>query len=287
MSNVNRQILLACGRKLGFAEYGDPGGRPLLYCHGFPSSRLEAAFCHFAAQRLGIRIISVDRPGYGLSDFEPRRRLSAWPDDVKQLTEALGIERFGVLGVSGGGPYALACAWKMPEKLRSVKIVCSLAPLTQPETLRAMRWHTRLAFGLARRSYALLWLTYGSTVGTAIRVCPEIACGWQWLSGSPADRATLARSEVHALMQANLRESLRAGVRGALWDAVIYVRDWGFPLDQIQVPVEIWHGEADTIVPPWHCHVLAGALANGRVRLVAGEGHYSLPIEHCENILEG
>ena len=287
MNGTHRHIRLADGRRLGFAIYGDTQGRPLLYFHGFPSSRLEAAYCDGAARHQGICIVAVDRPGYGLSDFQPGRRLSAWPEDIKQLTEALGFERFGVLGVSGGGPYALACAWKMPEKLSSVKIVCSLAPLTQPETLRALHWHARLAFGLARRSYALLWLTYGITLGTAIRVCPEIACGWQWLPGSPADRATLAHSEVQALMQANLRESLRAGVRGALWDAVIYARDWGFPLDQIQVPVEIWHGEADTIVPPYHCHVLADALADGRVKLVAGEGHYSLPIEHCEIILEG
>ena len=89
-----------------------------------------------------VRLVAVDRPGYGLSDFVPQRRISDWPDDVLQLTRSLGDRRFAVMGVSGGGPYALACAWKMPEKLSAVKIVGGLAPLDRPETLRAMRWYT-------------------------------------------------------------------------------------------------------------------------------------------------
>ena len=285
MDTTHQYILLDGGRRLGYGEYGDPHGRPLLYFHGFPSSRLEAAFCDTAAQRLGIRIVSVDRPGYGLSDFEPHRRMSAWPDDVLQLTRSLGVERFAVIGVSGGGPYALACAWKMPEKLSAVKIVGGLAPLDQPETLRAMSWHTRLAFDLAKRSYILLWLTYGITVATMLRVCPQTVSAIHWLSGAPADRVTMGRSGVLALLLASIREGLRQGVRGALWDAVLYSRDWGFPLDRITIPVELWQGGADRIVPPCHVQVLAGSLAHPVVKMLEGEGHYSLPIDHGEAIL--
>jgi hypothetical protein len=110
MNASHGQIQLDDGRRLGYAEYGDPKGKPMLYCHGLPASRLEAAFCDTAAKQLGIRIVAVDRPGYGLSDFQAQRLMSGWPDDVLQLTGILGIERFAVMGVSGGGPYALACA---------------------------------------------------------------------------------------------------------------------------------------------------------------------------------
>ncbi len=279
------QIRLNDGRHLGYAEYGERCGRPLLYFHGLPSSRLEAAFCDAAARRLGIRIIAADRPGCGLSDLQPRRSLCDWPGDVLELTQSLGIERFAVLGVSGGGPYALACAWKIPDKLTDVKIVCGLAPLDHPGTLPAMRWHARLAFGLAQRSYPLLWLAYGVTVSAAIRLFPATAYSWQRATGSPADRAVLERDSVKAIMLATLQESVRQGVQGPLQDVVLYAHDWGFRLEDIDLPVALWHGEADRIVPPYHARFIAGALARSSLKLVEGEGHYSLPIGYCGDIL--
>jgi len=279
------QITLGDGRRLGYAEYGDPAGSPLLYFHGLPSSRLEAALCEGAGRRLGIRILAVDRPGYGLSDFQPGRRLCDWPDDVSTLAESLGIGRFAVMGVSGGGPYALACAWKIPEKLSAVKVVGGLAPLDQPETLHAMRWHARLAFKLARRSYALLWLVHGATLGGAIRMLPAVGYEWQRVNGSAADRAVLARDRVKRIMLATLRESVRQGVRGPLWDVMLYARAWGFRLEDIGIPVTLWHGTADRLVPPAHARVVAGALPHARLNVVEGEGHFSLPIDHGEAIL--
>lgn len=279
------QIQLGDGRRLGYAEYGDLRGSPLLYFHGLPSSRLEAACCDAAARRLGIRVVALDRPGYGLSDFKPHRRLVDWPDDVVTLTDRLGIGRFAVLGISGGGPYALACAWKIPERLAGVKIVGGLAPLDRPDTREAMRWHARLAFALARRSYALLWLAYGATLGGAIRMSDEIGYAWQRMTGSQADRATLARPGVKSLMLATLRESVRQGVRGPLWDVVLYAHDWGFLLEEITIPVVLWHGAADRMVPAYHARVNASLLRHAHLRLIEGEGHYSLPIDHCEAIL--
>jgi pimeloyl-ACP methyl ester carboxylesterase len=280
------QIILDDGRRLGYAEYGDPAGSPLLYFHGLPSSRLEAALCEEAGRRLGIRILAVDRPGYGLSDFQPGRRLTDWPDDVSTLAEGLGIGRFAVLGVSGGGPYALACAWKIPEKLSAVTVVGGLAPLDQPETLRAMHWDARLAFELARRSYILLWLAYGVTMGGAIRMLPSVGYQWQRLSGSAADRAALARERVKRIMLAALRESVRQGVRGPLWDVVLYAQAWGFRLEDIGIPVTLWHGMADRLVPLAHARVVASALPHARLHVVEG-GHFSLPVDHTEAILGG
>ena len=106
----HKQFTLPDGRSLGYAAYGDPQGKPLFFFHGFPSSRLEAQFTEGVAGRLGARIIAIDRPGFGRSDFKKERRIRDWPDDVLALADALGIDRFAVLGVSGGGPYAAACA---------------------------------------------------------------------------------------------------------------------------------------------------------------------------------
>jgi len=98
------------GRLLGYAEFGDPGGTPVMFFHGFPGSRLEGALGHEAAERAAVRMICIDRPGMGLSTFQPGRRMLDWPADVAALADALGIGRFAVGGVSGGGPYAAVCA---------------------------------------------------------------------------------------------------------------------------------------------------------------------------------
>src|SRR3954465_14232198 len=128
-NGVDRTIRLRDGRRLGYAEWGGLGGPPVLYFHGWPGSRLEGRLADEAARGEGVRLIALDRPGMGLSDYQPRRRLVDWPDDVLQLATALGLERFAVLGISGGGPYAAVCAWKLPEQLTRAEIVSSLAPL--------------------------------------------------------------------------------------------------------------------------------------------------------------
>jgi pimeloyl-ACP methyl ester carboxylesterase len=115
---TNRTIRLRDGRRLGYAEWGDPDGRPLFYFHGWPGARVEGRLGDEAARAQGVRMIALDRPGMGLSDYQPRRTLVDWPDDVIQLAAAMGLDRFAVLGISGGGPYAAACAWKLSDRLR-------------------------------------------------------------------------------------------------------------------------------------------------------------------------
>lgn len=151
-TSTEQVIRLADGRKLGYAEYGDPAGKPLMYFHGLPGSRLEAKLTEPTASRVKARVIGVDRPGYGLSDFKPQRALADWPNDVSELANALGLDRFAVLGVSGGGPYALACARKIPARLSAVGVVGGLGPVYQWWAVRDMRWVSRLGFSLARPS---------------------------------------------------------------------------------------------------------------------------------------
>lgn len=126
----SQSLVLPDGRLLGYAEFGHPTGSPLLYFHGFPMSRLEGWMTDKVARRQHIRVISVDRPGYGLSTFQPHRRITDWPADVQALASQLDISRFAVLGMSGGGPYALACAHSLPqEMLSAVGVMCGAPPV--------------------------------------------------------------------------------------------------------------------------------------------------------------
>ena len=113
----NQTLRLESGRSLGYAEWGDASGFPLVHFHGSSSSRLEHPVQPEVLE--GVRLVTIDRPGHGLSEFQPERTLLDWPRDVAALTDHLGIERFAVSGWSAGGPYALACAYRMPEQLHA------------------------------------------------------------------------------------------------------------------------------------------------------------------------
>ena len=125
----DRIIKLKDGRKLGFCEYGDPKGKPIFYFHGWPASRLSGSETDKAAKKLKIRVISPDRPGFGLSDYKEDRTLLGWADDVLELADQLKIKKFAVMGVSGGGPYSAVCAYKIPERVTKAGIVVGLAPV--------------------------------------------------------------------------------------------------------------------------------------------------------------
>jgi pimeloyl-ACP methyl ester carboxylesterase len=273
------------GRRLGYAEYGRRGGDPLFYFHGLPASRLEAAFLDPVARRRGVHVVSVDRPGFGLSDPAPLRSLRSFADDVVALAIELGIGRFGVLGVSAGGPYALACAFQIPARLCAVGVVGGLGPVYEDWAAAGMRWHARLAFRLAREAPWLLWPVHGALVGNFMRFCPGLTHRIVVAAAPMADSRVLRRPEVRAPLIASLRESMRQGPGGALQDLRLLARPWGFRSQDIAIPIDLWHGEDDLVVPPEHSRHQAAALPRSRVRFLPAEGHFSLPIEHMDEIL--
>src|SRR5262245_31323895 len=136
----HREIVLRDGRRLAYLEIGDARGRPLLHCHGAPSSRIEAElmFDRALVDELGVRVIVPDRPGMGWSDFQPRRRILDWPRDVSELASALGLGDFAVLGSSGGSPYALACGVLLRDRVRGVGVLGGIAPLDAPGMMAAI-----------------------------------------------------------------------------------------------------------------------------------------------------
>src|ERR1041384_820935 len=135
---LNQQITLRDGRRLGFVEHGDTKGRPLFYFHGWPSSRLESCALSPLCAEMGLRVIAPDRPGCGLSDFKTRRTIPDWASDLSELADHLGLDHFTVLGISGGGPYAAACAARIPQRVSTAALVCSMAPLDVPAITKGM-----------------------------------------------------------------------------------------------------------------------------------------------------
>ena len=280
----SRQIALRNGRILGIAEYGDPHGRPLFYFHGFPASRLEAALTDEAAARLSIRIIAPDRPGIGLSDYQPGRLIGDWPADVTELADALGLGRFAVLGVSGGGPYALACAAKIPERLSAVGIVGGLGPVDTEGAMQGMSALSRFYLLLFRRAPGAGRMLFALAAQIARRY-PDRLFSLFTANVSAPDREALARPEIRNLFLASLNEAVRRGSRGGARELYLYTRSWGFDLACIRVTVDLWHGRLDATVPAVMGEHLARTIPDCRSRFLPDEGHFSLPLSRMEEIL--
>ena len=284
VDNTSKTIKLKDGRTLGYAEYGASQGKSILFFHGNPSSRLGAAIMDETATRVNARIIALDRPGMGLSDFKPGRQYLDWPDDVTELADAIGVERFAVLGLSSGGPHAAVCAFKIPKRLTAAAIVSSPCPLTAPAASESMSLSWRLRASVGRRAPWLVRLFFAMVSRNARR--DPVSAVSRTLQGLPEpDRVALARPDMVEGAGDSIREAFRSGTRGAAWDYSLMTRLWGFRLEDIPVEVQLWHGEADATFHPSMGRYLADAIPNCRPRFVPGEGHISLIINHAEDIL--
>ena len=278
----DQTLPLRDGRNLGFAVYGDPDGSPEFFLHGFPGSRLEARTADKVAARLGIRVIALDRPGFGLSDFKPGRTIADWPDDLAEAADILGVDRFPVIGLSGGGPYAAACAISIPHRLTSVAIVSGMGPLHTPGATDGMSRSGRVFFALAPRlpgvTRLAMWWIGRQARHDAGRLLDKMSAGLP-----PADKAILARPDVRQTFRDDIAEAFRHGRRGPAWELSLLAQPWGFPLEDIKMEVHIWHGEADVIVSPSMGRHLASAIPKSRPRFYPGEGH-SLVVDRMDEI---
>ena len=281
---TTRQITLGDGRILAFAEYGRAQGRPIFFFHGWPSSRLEAEMLAGTARKLDIRLIAADRPGFGRSSFQPGRRLLDWPDDVLELAGALGLDRFAVLGVSGGGPFAAACALKIPERLLAAGIVGGLGPLDAPGALAQMRPLNRRLATIGRRAPWLFRLVAWPEI-RALKRDPEGYFARAMADMPGPDRAALARDAIRSCLQRTGQEAFRAGSRGAALENALTARPWGFHPEDIAMEVQLWHGQLDRNAPAAMGRFVAAAIPNCRAHFYEDEGHLSLLVNHQEAIL--
>jgi pimeloyl-ACP methyl ester carboxylesterase len=284
LDTANQQITLCDGRKLGFAEYGHPGGYPVFYFHGWPGSRLEPEATREQGIPSAVRIIAVDRPGYGLSDFQSARTLASWAKDIGELAGVLRLERFGVMGVSGGGPYTLACAARLPEKVSSACVIAGMGPMDNPEALKGMVALNRWMLGLARTAPWLARTLVGFGLDR-IKRSDEFLSPYIMARLPPSDKAILEKPGTKEALVRNWHEAFRSGTKGALWDGGLFANRWDFRLEEIKVPVRLWHGEADIIVPCAMTRYVAGTIADCRAAFLPGEGHFSAPILYIRQVL--
>lgn len=286
MDKLNQEFHLKDGRRLGFAEYGLAEGSPIMYLHGWPGSRLEPYALRDRCSSLKVRLIAPDRPGFGRSDPHPGRTIPDFASDAGELANHLGLGRFAVMGVSGGGPYAAACAARIGERLSAALLVCSVAPADAPEATKGMvavnRWllwmahHTpRLAQGVARICLWALWRKGQQVIPSQIERCLP-----------PADQRALSCQELRNALIASSVEALRRGVRAAAIDGLLYGKPWGFSLREIRCPVHVWHGEKDVVVPPSMGHYLAESIPGCQAHFCPEDGHFSLPFTRLQEILK-
>ena len=276
----NQQIELQDGRMLGYAEYGVPDGVPVFYFHGFPSSRLDWLFfdAEGPAAELNARIIAPDRPGHGLSDLQRGRRLLDWPADVAALADALQIDRFAVLGISGGGPYAAVCAYGIPERLTRAGIVSGMGPADAPGMQEGTSWTIPGQFPLARRLTLML-------TSMGLSRDPDQFLSRSRETFSEPDGLLLDKPEPAKAFIAGMQEAFRSGTGGANHEAGLYTRPWGFQLQEIDAEVYLWHGGLDSNVPISVGRFVAGAIPNCKARFYEDEGHLALPHNRMEEIL--
>jgi pimeloyl-ACP methyl ester carboxylesterase len=272
---IHNHITLADGRRLGFAEFGERKGKPVFYFHGFTGSRLEAKLADGISRESKVRFIGIDRPGYGHSSFKPGRNFISWTDDVAELADALRIDRFSILGVSGKRPYTAACAVKMPDRLDAVGIICGMGPADVPALTKGMSWPYRQGLRLAGRLPGITTALY-SFPAFFFRNYPERMLSF--LSGKVADpdRIALKNKERIRVLSASFCEAFLKSLRWPATDMVLYSRPWGFPLKNIDIAVHLWHGEKDRIVPPEMGRYMAKAIPNCQATFYANEGHFSI-----------
>jgi pimeloyl-ACP methyl ester carboxylesterase len=268
--NADNYIKLRDGRALGYAEFGAPAGGPIFMFTG-SASRLFYPLDDTVARSCNARVITVDRPGVGLSDFKPRRALLDWPDDLRELADALGLAAFAVMGASAGGPYAAACAFRLPERVTALGLISSLAPFDIPEIAQGMTPEYRMIPVLTRYAPWLLSLAQAFIVRN-----PEGAWKQFYARLPESDRAILrAHPEVDmkASLVRDVPEIYRQGSRGILWDMTVLTRPWGFSPAAIRVKTHLWQGERDVNVPLKMGQYLARTIPNCQARFIPGEGH--------------
>ena len=264
------------GRQLSTQVYGDPDGRPVFLLHGTPGSRLgphpRAAVLH----RLGVRLIAFDRPGYGKSDRLEGRRVADAATDVLAIADAYGLDKFAIVGRSGGGPHALACAALLPDRLTKVAVLVSIAP----RGAQGLDWYDGMTqfnvseYMAAANGYQSLAARTEATA-EAVRVNPASLLASLHPEMPDSDRRVVADPGIRAQLLETYTEALRTSADGWIDDVLAFKMPWGFDPATISVPVLLWHGAVDNFSPVSHAMWLAERIASATVVVQAGAAHFS------------
>jgi pimeloyl-ACP methyl ester carboxylesterase len=276
LNNAVCFFTLKNGRKIAYYEYGDPSGIPILFCHG-TSSHVHVMLLHEAALRHGYRIIVPDRPGIGLSDFDPKRKLLDGADDIGLLADHLGIDRFGVMGISGGGPTILACAYRLKDRLNFAVDLAGAAPLyNDPDALKTLGAVDRFYAKLGRYLPLFLFQLPFALLGFQQKMLknPQAFADMMRSSMCKADMELFMIPEMQYVFMRDFQELFRQGSRGPALDAQLIYHKWDFDITKITAHLEIRQGSEDRWVPPYFSQYLAKALPDAKLNIIEGQGHF-------------
>jgi len=284
MNTTNENYLkLPDGRQLCYAEYGDPTGMTIFVFHGNPNSRLLWGVIPGSPFVPNVRLIAPDRPGFGQTDFvEGVTTLENWPNDIVALADALGIDKFAVFAPSGGGPFALACAWKIPERLTCVGIFAGVGPFNL-QTDKNIAAPVRMMWNYAPKLPGLFKLQMKLFAWLA-RKFPKLYIKMILKEFSETDRKVYERLNIFELIQSDRNEGYRQGGIGTWYDAMIPA-NWPIPLNEIKAKVFLWQGEEDISVPLSMGQYMSENIPSCEAKFIKGAGHFWI-FEHLDQMLE-
>lgn len=267
------------GRTLAFLERGPADGAPVVLCHGTPGSRLARPPDAELYERHGVHVVCYDRPGYGRSDPKPGRSVVDAAADVEAIADALGFERFAVVGGSGGAPHALACGARLGDRVLRVGALVTVAPWDTSGSdiefdffaglaeLNVKEFNAALAGPEAMEAFLQPYVDQ-------LRRDPDVVID-EILSELPeVDRGIGSREDFRAVSRASFVEAVRQGARGWADDDLAFAKSWGFEPEEVETEVRLWQGELDVLTPRSHGEYVAGRLPNARFELLEGGGHF-------------
>ncbi len=284
--HTDNTIILSDRRVLGYAAYGDSLGFPVIYFHGGQESRLSSMFMDSTAKKFNIRIISPDRPGIGISTFQAKRQFLDWGNDIRQLADSLGLNKYSVFGMSGGAPHVLACVLTDSLSIVNASIISGASPYNYKGTLKGMWLPVKIIHWLASWSNDKQLRKFIQSDFESLFNKPEKRIiQFQKYLPKPDKRLMINHPEYGWEFIEGSKESYKQGIEAVVQEWKLYVSDWNMKLNTIQFPITLWYGSMDRMAPVSRGNYYKSQLFNSKLKIIDDEGHFSLIRNHLEEIL--
>ncbi len=276
---------LADGRTVSYAEYGDPEGAPLIYFHGWPSSRIQGKMCHEGALEHGWRVFCMDRPGIGRTTPQEKRTLAEWPALFSGFLDALDLKKVAIFGVSGGAPYVYATAHGCADRVTVAGVASGAAPIIESDRSSEMMLPYRVLLYFRHRSPKLVegLISIGGRAAGWKRSHPLWRIGYRLIPAP--DRCAIGTDLIHDCVMGSFRTAMENGPRPIVEDGDIYSQQWPFKLEDVDFPIQLWHGEIDNNIPASMAREVANRLPKCEAHFYPEDGHYSLSANRAPEIL--
>ena len=269
---MDNTISLKDKRKLGFSEYGDPKGKPVFFFHGSGGSRLDHPANDSLLKTIGVRLITTDRPGHGLSEKKESRTLLDFADDIEELADTLGIGKFYVLGHSAGGPYALACTYKLKNRIIKCGVVSGLAPYSRPKPYSGLGFSFKIIMFIIRQLPKVNYFLRKQMA--KLMKFDDSIIGEKLIAGFPPEDQKHMKIDNNISVLVNaIKEGYKQGHEGPAVDDIVINSPWGFTLDQIENDTIFWHGTNDRNVPYCQAEFQHKLIKNSKLFSLDGEAH--------------